>query len=108
MLFTATSSTFAFWGDNATLPDGPHSSFHYEFTRTLARAAGFSRDEAELISVVAQATDRLAFQDTGLDSPFVQMWGTERVLEPDYCFCSLHPDQGDHNLLKSELPMRNI
>ncbi len=34
-----------------------HSTFHYEFTRTLLRAAGFTADEAEKAAVTCQATD---------------------------------------------------
>lgn len=76
----------AFWGDHATDDDGPHSSFHYEFTRTLARAAGFSVADAEFLGVMAEVTDRMQFQGTGLESPMASMWGTERVGPTDGFF----------------------
>lgn len=34
-----------------------HSTFHYEFTRVLAAAAGFSTTDAETIAVACEATD---------------------------------------------------
>jgi hypothetical protein len=76
----------AFWGDHATEEDGPHSTFHYEFTRTLARAAGFSAADAEFLGVMAEVTDRMQFQGTGLESPMVSMWGTERAGPTDGYF----------------------
>ena len=54
-----------------------HSTFHYELTRTLARATGFSADEAELIAVVDEATDTGNF--TGETGVQVQIEGTKRV-----------------------------
>lgn len=76
----------AFWGDHATDEDGPHSSFHYEFTRTLARAAGFTVADAEFLGVMAEVTDRMQFQGTGIQSPMVSMWGTERAGPTDGFF----------------------
>ncbi|NEO42336.1 MAG: hypothetical protein F6J90_40855 [Moorea sp. SIOASIH] len=38
-----------------------HSTFHYEFTRTLVRAAGFSPELAEQIAVTNQAVDSVNF-----------------------------------------------
>lgn len=76
----------AFWGDHATAEDGPHSSFHYEFTRTLARAAGFSGADAEFLGVMAEVTDRMQFQGTGIESPMASMWGTERIGPTDGYF----------------------
>lgn len=58
---------------------GPHSTFHYELTRLLARAAGFSRDDAELISVASEATDRMIYTGTLAGSPTIQLSGTERM-----------------------------
>jgi len=55
---------------------GPHSTFHYEMTRTLARAAGFSADESEWIAVLEEATDALDF--TGETGRSVQLRGTDR------------------------------
>lgn len=54
-----------------------HSTFHYELTRTLARAAGFSAEEAELIAVVDEATDTGTF--TGETGVSIQVEGTKRV-----------------------------
>ena len=55
---------------------GPHSTFHYELTRTLARAAGFSADEAERIAVLDEATDAQDF--TGETGISMQIRGTGR------------------------------
>lgn len=54
-----------------------HSTFHYELTRTLARAAGFSAEEAEFIAVIDEATDTGNF--TGETGVQVQLQGTQRV-----------------------------
>ncbi len=54
-----------------------HSTFHYELTRTLARAAGFGSEEAELIAVVDEATDTGNFK--GETSVAVQLEGTKRI-----------------------------
>ncbi len=54
-----------------------HSTFHYELTRALARAAGFTAEEAERIAVIAEATDTGAFKgETGYN---VALQGTKRV-----------------------------
>lgn len=54
-----------------------HSTFHYEFTRALARAAGFSAEEAERLAVINEATDTGVFQgETGFG---VDLQGTERI-----------------------------
>lgn len=58
---------------------GSHSTFHYEFTRVLARAAGFSGPEAELIAVACQATDSADF--TGETGVRVRISGTDRLEE---------------------------
>ncbi len=55
-----------------------HSTFHYELTRTLARAAGFTAEEAELIAVADEATDTGKFKGEFSNSPEVQIDGTER------------------------------
>ncbi|MDJ0943350.1 MAG: hypothetical protein QNJ30_07790 [Kiloniellales bacterium] len=55
-----------------------HSTVHYELTRTLARGAGFSAGEAELIAVFDQAVDSGAYQGDSADSPFVELTGTAR------------------------------
>lgn len=46
-------------GSSTATTDGlvDHSSMHYELTRALLYAAGFSKDDAELIAVADQATD---------------------------------------------------
>ncbi len=86
----------AYWGDNADVADGPHSSFHYEFSRVLARAAGFSTADAEFIAVMTEVTDRMSFQGTGPSSPMVQLWGTERIGPTDAYF---HwPRRGSYNV----------
>ncbi len=47
--------------DPATTANAYHSTFHYELTRTLLRAAGFTADEAERIAVTCEATDWMLF-----------------------------------------------
>ncbi len=54
-----------------------HSTFHYELTRTLARAAGFTAAEAESLAVINAATDTELF--TGETGITIQLNGTERV-----------------------------
>ena len=61
----------------------PHSSFHYELTRTLATAAGFSQRQSELIASVTQATDSGVFQGDAIGSPLVVLTGTDRRTVPD-------------------------
>jgi hypothetical protein len=41
---------------------GAHSTFHYEFTRVLAVAAGFNETDAETIAVANEATDSSSFE----------------------------------------------
>lgn len=69
----------AYYEDLKEGDTGPHSTFHYEMTRTLARAAGFSKADAELISVAAEATDRIYYKGVLPDSPTVQLTGIERM-----------------------------
>lgn len=72
-------------GSNAMFEDlkvaetGPHSTFHYELTRLLARATGFSQADSELIGVAAEVTDRMFFTGTAEGSPTIQLTGTERM-----------------------------
>lgn len=47
--------------DPATSVNAYHSTFHYELTRTLLRAAGFTANEAERIAVTCEATDWVLF-----------------------------------------------
>lgn len=57
--------------DPSTSSNEYHSTFHYELTRTLLRAAGFTADEAERISVTCEATDWVLFvQGKKLPSQF--------------------------------------
>lgn len=78
-----TSSTLAsikssrYGEDLATKNLAAHSTFHYEFTRTLARAAGFSATEAESLAVADEATDAGSF--TGETGVTVALNGTKRV-----------------------------
>ncbi|NEO76980.1 hypothetical protein [Moorena sp. SIO4G3] len=53
-----------------------HSTFHYEFTRTLVRAAGFSPELAEQIAVTNQAVDSINF--TGYNGTNVRLTNTGR------------------------------
>lgn len=69
----------AYYEDLKQAETGPHSTFHYEMTRTLARAAGFSAADAELIAVAAEATDRIYYQGVLPDSPTLLLTGIERV-----------------------------
>lgn len=70
---------FRYGEDIKTADTDSHSTFHYEFTRTLAAAAGFTRDEAELIAVADEATDTGHFKGDTSASPEVQIEGTTRV-----------------------------
>ena len=45
-----------------------HSTFHYEFTRVLAAAAGFPVDDAETIAVANEATDTGGFTGYAISS----------------------------------------
>ena len=59
----------------------PHSTFHYELTRLLARAAGFSAADAELIAVADQTVDLLTFAGEPEGSPAITIDGTSRYAE---------------------------
>jgi len=69
---------FARYGEDLqTKTLAAHSTFHYEMTRTLARAAGFSTAEAESLAVINEAVDTELFTgETGLT---LQVHGTQRV-----------------------------
>lgn len=56
-----------------------HSTFHYELTRALCRAAGFTAEEAELIAVADEATDTGKFKGEFNTSPAVEIDGTQRA-----------------------------
>lgn len=58
-----------------------HSTFHYEMTRVLARAAGFSAADTELIVVADAAVDLGSFTGDATGSPTVQISGTSRFEE---------------------------
>jgi len=66
-----------FGEDLQTKALAPHSTFHYELTRALAKAAGFTAEEAERIAVIDEATDAGAF--TGEKGLSVTLQGTKRV-----------------------------
>jgi hypothetical protein len=74
-------SAQAMYEDLKVAETGPHSTFHYELTRLLAKASGFSTADAELIAVAAEATDRMIFTGTAEGSPTVELAGTERMDE---------------------------
>lgn len=69
----------AYYEDVKIAETGPHSTFHYEMTRVLAVASGFSKTDAELIAVAAEATDRMYYTGVLPDSPTITLTGTERM-----------------------------
>ena len=79
----STTLAFAFiapkkYGEDLTTKNlAAHSTFHYELTRTLARAAGFSATEAESLAVADEATDTGSF--TGETGVTLTLKGTKRV-----------------------------
>lgn len=75
-LFASTKNT-NYGEDLSTKNLATHSTFHYEFTRTLARAAGFSAAEAESLAVADEATDTGSF--TGETGVTITLNGTKRV-----------------------------
>ncbi len=69
---------FARYGEDLQTKNlAAHSTFHYEMTRTLAAAAGFTAAEAESIAVIDEATDLGTF--TGETDVMIQVNGTQRV-----------------------------
>jgi hypothetical protein len=54
-----------------------HSTFHYELTRTLAHAAGFTAAQAESLAVINEAMDTETF--TGETGVTIQLTGTTRA-----------------------------
>jgi hypothetical protein len=67
------------WGyaEDITTDKGAHSTFHYELVRTLARAAGFCENDADMIAVANQTTDVGKFQgELGFS---LQLKNTERI-----------------------------
>lgn len=66
------------YGEDIRTPNlAPHSTFHYELTRALAKAAGFTAEEAERLAVIDEATDTGSFTGETKFSATVQ--GTQRV-----------------------------
>ncbi len=66
------------YGEDLTTKNlAAHSTFHYELTRTLARAAGFSVTAAESLAVADEATDTGSF--TGETGVTISLNGTKRV-----------------------------
>ncbi|MCK6555465.1 hypothetical protein L6Q96_12935 [Candidatus Binatia bacterium] len=59
----------------------PHSTFHYELTRALARAAGYSSADADLIGIAAAATDSGTFKGDLAGSRRITIQGTDRSSE---------------------------
>lgn len=71
---------FARYGEDLQTKNlAAHSTFHYELTRTLARAAGFTAVEAESLAVIAEAMDTETF--TGETGVTIQLIGINRVSE---------------------------
>ncbi|MGH7493915.1 MAG: hypothetical protein ACREOO_16170 [bacterium] len=69
---------FAKYGEDLQTKNlAAHSTFHYELTRTLARAAGFTAVEAESLAVINEAMDAETF--TGETGVTIQLNGTRRV-----------------------------
>jgi hypothetical protein len=81
-LLVCTPAAWSYYEDITTTPSGSHSTFHYELTRTLARAVGFSFDDAEWIAVTAEAVDVGTFQGEFSTSPTIQLQGTGRFGAP--------------------------
>ena len=69
----------AYYEDISTSNTVEHSTFHYEFTRTLARASGFSAVDAEFIACVDAAVDLQKFEGEWSSSPTIGIRGTGRV-----------------------------
>ena len=59
----------------------PHSTFHYELTRLLARAAGFSTADAEMVAVADQTVDLLVYAGEPEGAPALTLDGTSRYAE---------------------------
>ncbi len=76
----------AFSEDTTSAAGFCHSSFHYQLTRTLARAAGFTRRDATQIAIASQQADTEAIEGPLIDAicpddelnPHVAIKGTER------------------------------
>lgn len=77
-LLAALSLAWRYGEDIKTINTAAHSTFHYELTRLLCRAAGFTTDEAELIAVADEATDTGEFKGEFSHSPAVANDGTQR------------------------------
>ena len=76
--FSLASTPAKNYGEDLTTKNlAAHSTFHYEFTRTLARAAGFSAAEAESLAVADEAVDTGSF--TGETGVTIALNGTKRV-----------------------------
>ncbi len=73
----ASAKTTRYGEDLSTKNLAAHSTFHYELTRMLARAAGFSAAEAESLAVANEATDTGSF--TGETGVTITLNGTKRV-----------------------------
>jgi hypothetical protein len=78
VLLARTPQGWGYGEDIVTDDTAPHSTFHYELTRTLARAAGFGSEEADLIAVADEATDTGVFKGDVEGSPQVELQGTQR------------------------------
>jgi len=73
------SVSSAFSEDFINRKDGFHSTFHLEMTHTLALAAGFSVEEANIIGLASSATDAFDRQGTDVSGPGeMKILGTER------------------------------
>lgn len=76
---------YAYFEDLKTDNLENHSTFHYEFTRTLARAAGFNKADADLIATADEATDAGTFTGGMPTSRMVKILGTDRT-NPEHYF----------------------
>lgn len=78
-LFLLPATTWAFSEDIVDQEHGFHSTYHYEMTRVLAIASGFSATEAETIAQASSATDAFARQGTDpAAAGETKILGTER------------------------------
>lgn len=81
ILLLTPSHGWAYAEDIGRDSEQPHSTFHYELTRTLARAAGYGSADADLIGIAAAATDTGTFKGDLATSPRITIEGTNRSSE---------------------------
>lgn len=71
LLLAAGTPSLQGYAEDSRAGGDPHSTFHYNLVRTLARAAGWSAEDAQKIAVACEATDRGTFGG-------ITLTGTER------------------------------